>query len=51
MYFWKVDELVEDFKSNNVSQEEELKYAIFSTILISVALDPLLCIGISYNIL
>jgi hypothetical protein len=32
MYLWKVDSLVEDFKSGKVTQKEEFKYALLFTI-------------------
>lgn len=49
MYFWKVDQLVEDFKSGNVSQKEEFKYMLLFTVLMVFATDPFLYIGSSYN--
>jgi ribose/xylose/arabinose/galactoside ABC-type transport system permease subunit len=50
MYFWKVDNLVEDFKSGKMNQKEEFKYMLLSTVLMIFASDPLLYIGNSYNI-
>lgn len=50
MYFWKVDSLVEDFKAGNVSQKEEFKYMLLSTVLMTVIMDPALYVGHSYNI-
>ena len=50
MYLWKVDKLVEDFKSGEVSQKEEVKYILLSTILICLVTDPFIYIGVSYNI-
>ena len=49
MYFWKVDSLVEDFKNNQVSQKEELKYYLATTILLCLAVDPILYVGSTYN--
>ena len=49
MYFWKVDSLVEDFKLGKVSQKEEFKYLLCSTILMVLATNPALYIGSSYN--
>lgn len=49
MYLWKVDSLVEDFKSGNVSQKEEFKYILLFTIAMAFASDPVLYIGSSYN--
>lgn len=49
MYLWKVDSLVEDFKSGSVSQKEEFKYMLFFSIAMVFASDPALHIGESYN--
>jgi hypothetical protein len=49
MYLWKVDSLVEDFKSGRVSQKEEFKYMLISVIVMVFASDPVLHIGYSYN--
>ena len=49
MYLWKVDNLVEDFKSGKVSQKEEFKYMLLFTVLIIFSSDPLLYIDSSYN--
>jgi len=49
MYLWKVDSLVEDFKSGKVSQKEEFKYMLLFTITIILASDPALYIGSAYN--
>lgn len=49
MYLWKVDSLVEDFKSGSVSQKEEFKYILLFTVLLVFASDPVLHIGYSYN--
>lgn len=49
MYLWKVDSLVDDFKSGQVSQREELKYMLLFTIVMALASDPLAHIGSSYN--
>ena len=50
MYLWNIDKLVEDFKTDKVSQKEEFKYMLLFTVLTIVALDPLLYVGSSYNI-
>jgi hypothetical protein len=50
MYLWKVDKLVEDFKSGKVSQKEEFKYMLLFTVLMIFASDPFLYVGSSYNI-
>ncbi|MCF6226724.1 MAG: hypothetical protein L3J22_10560 [Xanthomonadales bacterium] len=49
MYLWKVDLLVEDFKSGKVSQKEEFKYMLLFTIAMAFASDPVMYIGSSYN--
>ncbi|EIC23049.1 hypothetical protein [Thiorhodovibrio frisius] len=49
MYLWKVDSLVKDFKSENVSQKEEFKYMLLFTVAMALASDPALYIGASYN--
>lgn len=49
MYLWKVDSLVEDFKSGNVNQKEEFKYMLLFTITMALVSDPALYIGSSYN--
>ncbi len=50
MYLWKVDKLVDDFKSDEVNQKEEFKYMLTFTIIMSLLTDPFLYIGSSYNI-
>lgn len=49
MYLWKVDSLVEDFRSEKVTQEEEFKYMLVFTIAVAFASDPALYAGSSYN--
>jgi len=49
MYFWKVDDLVKDFKSGNVSQKEELKYLVVFTVAMTIFTDPFMYLDISYN--
>ena len=49
MYLWKVDSLVDDFKSGRVPQKEELKYMLLFTIAMAFASNPALYIGSSYN--
>jgi len=49
MYFWKVDSLVADFKSGDVTQYEEFKYMMLLTIASILGSDPALYIGLSYN--
>ena len=50
MYFWKVNNLVEDFKSGKVSQKEEFKYMLLFSVLMIFTSDPLFYVGSSYNI-
>ncbi len=50
MYFWKVDNLVEDLKTGKVDQKEEFKYMLFFTVLIVLTSDPYVNIGLKYNI-
>jgi len=50
MYFWKVDELVEDFKADKVTQKEELKYMLFIVVIITLAVSPYLYVRVSYNL-
>lgn len=50
MYLWKVDSLVDDFKSGKVSQYEEFKYMLLFTIAMAFASDPAINVGASYNL-
>ena len=50
MYFWKIDELVEDFRSNNVSQKEEFKYFITFSIISVIMSDKYFSLGGNYNL-
>lgn len=49
MYLWKVDSLVEDFRSGKLSQKEEFKYMLLSTVGMALVSDPALHIGLSYS--
>ena len=49
MYLWKVDSLVKDFRAGMVSQKEEYKYVLLSTIATVLVSDPIFHIGLSYN--
>lgn len=49
MYLWNIDALVQDFKAGNVTQKEQFKYMLLCTIAMTLASDPLLHIGSSYN--
>ena len=51
MYLWKVDNLVEDFKSNKVTSKEELKYMLLFTIVITFVTDPIMFYEVSYRTL
>ena len=50
MYFWKIDELIEDFKLNNVSQKEEFKYYISFSIIGVIMSNKYFNLGGNYNI-
>lgn len=50
MYLWKVDKLVEDFKTDKVSQKEEFKYMLLYTVLIMLLSDQSLSAGSSYSV-
>lgn len=49
MYLWKVDSLVEDFKSGNVTQKEEFKYMLLFTIAGILVTNPALYTDVNYN--
>lgn len=51
MYIWKIDNLIEDLKNNNVSQKEQFKYALTLSIFMGLAADPSLSIGVEYGIM
>ena len=48
MYLWKVDNLVDDFRTDKVSQKEEFKYMLFYSVLIPLSTDPFLIGNSSY---
>jgi hypothetical protein len=50
MYFWKVDNLIEDLKSEKVTQKEEFKYMLYFAIATTLFSDPIFSVNISYNI-
>ncbi|MDH5601353.1 MAG: hypothetical protein OEY78_08635 [Gammaproteobacteria bacterium] len=50
MYFWKVDQLVEDFRNDNVTQKEQFHYILLFTILTILGSDPALYIDFTYHI-
>jgi len=50
MYFWKVDKLVDDFKAGKVSQKEEFKYILASTVLMVLITDPVFYETTQYNL-
>ena len=39
MYFWRVDRLVEDFRNDQVTEREKLKYMILYGVLYAVAVN------------
>jgi hypothetical protein len=49
MYLWKIDSLVNDFRSGKVSQQEEFKYILLFTIAVTLTSDPAIHIDSSYN--
>lgn len=49
MYLWKVNSLIDDFKTGTVTQNEEFKYMLLFTIAMILSSDPVLYIGTSYN--
>jgi hypothetical protein len=50
MYFWKVDNLIDDLKSNKVNQKEEFKYILLFFVSTIFSSDPILFANTSYNI-
>jgi hypothetical protein len=50
MYFWKVDKLVDDFKSGSVTQKEEFKYMLLFTVLTVAGTDSYINVDRSYNL-
>ena len=51
MYFWRVDKLVEDFRNDNVSEKDKLKYMLLLGVIMTLATDPILWIGSQYSIM
>lgn len=49
MYLWKVDSLVEDFKTDKVTQWEEFKYMLLFSVLTVITYEPLSCNVSAYN--
>lgn len=49
MYFWKVDQLVDDFRENRVSEKEKFKYMLVMGIIFTIISDPILWIGTRYT--
>ncbi|TWX65851.1 hypothetical protein ESZ36_16180 [Colwellia demingiae] len=49
MYIWKVSPLIEQLKSESLSQKEQLKYFLTYGILMTLATDPLLTVGLEYG--
>jgi hypothetical protein len=50
MYIWKVSPLIEQLKSEGLSQKEQLKYFLTFSVLTVLATDPLLSVGLEYSI-
>ena len=50
MYFWKVDDLLNDLKSDKVTQKEEFKYLLIFFVFAVLSTDPVLYANTSYNI-
>jgi hypothetical protein len=50
MYIWKVSPLIEQLKSEGLSQKEQLKYFLTYSVLMILATDPLLSVGLEYSI-
>jgi len=50
MYIWKVSPLIEQLKSESLSQKEQLKYFLTYSILMILATDPLLSVGLEYGL-
>ena len=50
MYIWKVSPLIEQLKSESLSQKEQFKYFLTYSILMVLATDPLLSVGLEYSI-
>ncbi|WNC68612.1 hypothetical protein RI845_00345 [Thalassotalea nanhaiensis] len=48
MYIWKVSPLIQELKSEGLSQKEQFKYFLTYSILMVFATDPLLSFGYEY---
>jgi len=48
MYIWKVSPLIQELKSEGISQKEQLKYFLTLSILMLLATDPYLNSGFEY---
>ncbi|MBU2869182.1 hypothetical protein [Colwellia sp. E2M01] len=48
MHIWKVSPLIEELKTNGLSQKEQLKYFLTYSILMVLATDPLLYFDFEY---
>lgn len=49
MYFWHVNNLVEDFRNDKVSEKEKLKYTILLGIVVAIISDPIMWIDSIYS--
>lgn len=50
MYIWKISPLIEQLKTESLSQKDQLKYFIAYSVLTIVFTDPLLYVGLEYGI-
>jgi len=50
MYIWKVSPLIEQLKYESLSQKEQLKYFLTYSVLMILATDPLLSVGLEYGL-
>ena len=51
MYLWNVNKLVEDFKENKVTEKEKMKYLIVFGVVVTLATDPFISMGIMYSVM
>lgn len=49
MYFWRVNNLVDDFRNDKVSEKEKLKYTILLGILVEIISSPIMWIDSIYS--
>jgi len=51
MYFWKINDLVEDVKNKKLEQKDQLKYVIAFSIIMIFSSDPMMTVGLQYSTL